>query len=237
MPVKRLTDMQWQCCLKTAEQLAQDNENHERTLFIITALYMFYLRISELTASNRWIPQMKHFYQDSNQNWWFKTLGKGNKTREIAVSDDMLASLKRYRESMGMTALPSPSDSRPLSSKEKGKGAIASTRHIRKLVQYCFDKTVAQLRKDKLVNEANDTIVHWDVAGADGFNTNTYQIIHNVIDNTQNGSIIILHMNGAPTAPMTAEALPEIISTLNKRGFEFVKVSTILGMPPEPIAP
>ncbi len=89
----------------------------------------------------------------------------------------------------------------------------------------------------KLVNEANDTIVHWDVAGADGFNTNTYQIIHNVIDNTQNGSIIILHMNGAPTAPMTAEALPEIISTLNKRGFEFVKVSTILGMPPEPIAP
>lgn len=164
MPVKRLTDMQWQCCLKTAEQLAQDNENHERTLFIITALYMFYLRISELTASNRWIPQMKHFYQDSNQNWWFKTLGKGNKTREIAVSDDMLASLKRYRESMGMTALPSPSDSRPLSSKEKGKGAIASTRHIRKLVQYCFDKTVAQLRKDKLVNEANNlelVTVHW----------------------------------------------------------------------------
>ena len=164
MPVKRLTDTQWQCCLKTAEQLAEDNKDHERTLFIITALYMLYLRISELAASDRWIPQMKHFYQDSNQNWWFKTLGKGNKTREIAVSDDMLASLKRYRERMKMTPLPSPSDSRPLLSKEKGKGAITSTRHIRKLVQYCFDKTVEQLRKDNLVNEANNlelVTVHW----------------------------------------------------------------------------
>jgi peptidoglycan/xylan/chitin deacetylase (PgdA/CDA1 family) len=86
----------------------------------------------------------------------------------------------------------------------------------------------------KLVNEANDIVVHWDVIGADGFNKNTKQIIHNVVDNTQNGSIIVLHMNGAPTAPKTADALPEIITQLKSKGYEFVKVSELLGMPSEP---
>jgi len=164
-PVKRLTETQWQYCLKTAEQLAIDNpDQHERTLFILSALYLLYLRISELAASERWIPQMKHFYQDSNETWWFKTLGKGNKVRDIAVSDDMLHALKRFRQKRQMTPLPSSSDSRPLLQKEIGKGAITSTRHIRSIVQYCFDKTVEQLRKKKLATEADSleqATVHW----------------------------------------------------------------------------
>ncbi len=85
----------------------------------------------------------------------------------------------------------------------------------------------------KLVNQAGDTVVHWDVVGADGFNDNTSQIVRNVVDNTQNGSIIVLHMNGAPTAPKTADALPEIIQQLKAKGFEFVKVNELLGFPPE----
>ncbi len=86
----------------------------------------------------------------------------------------------------------------------------------------------------KLVKEADDTVVHWDVSGVDGFNSNTQQVTNNVVNNVQNGSIIILHLNGAPNAPKTAEALPAIISTLKQRGFEFVKVSALLGMPPTP---
>ncbi|MBI3486163.1 polysaccharide deacetylase family protein [Candidatus Daviesbacteria bacterium] len=86
----------------------------------------------------------------------------------------------------------------------------------------------------KLVNQANDTVVHWDISGADGFNVNTQQIVHNIVDNVQNGSIIILHLNGPPNAPKTGEALPEIISVLKAKGFEFVKVSELLGLPLAP---
>lgn len=85
----------------------------------------------------------------------------------------------------------------------------------------------------KLVNEADDIVIHWDVVAADGFNSNVKQIIQNVLDNVQNGSIIVMHMNGAPTAPKTAEALPTIISTLKSRGYEFVKVNELLNLPPE----
>ncbi len=85
-----------------------------------------------------------------------------------------------------------------------------------------------------LVAQASDIVVHWDVRGNDGFNQRADQIVHNVVDNTQNGSIIVLHMNGEPTAPKTGEALPEIIKQLKARGFEFVKVNELLGLPPEP---
>lgn len=86
----------------------------------------------------------------------------------------------------------------------------------------------------KLINQVNDTVVHWDISGNDGFNVNAQQVVHNVIDNAQNGSIIVLHLNGAPNAPKTSEALPVIISTLKSRGFEFVKVSDLLGLIPAP---
>jgi peptidoglycan/xylan/chitin deacetylase (PgdA/CDA1 family) len=85
----------------------------------------------------------------------------------------------------------------------------------------------------KLVNQIGDTVVHWDVVGEDGFTENTERIIRNVVDKTQNGSIIVLHMNGAPTAPKTADALPQIIAQLQQKGFEFVKVSELLNLPPE----
>lgn len=86
----------------------------------------------------------------------------------------------------------------------------------------------------KLVNAANDIVVHWDVVAADGFNNNANQVIHNVVDNVQNGSIVVMHMNGAPTAPKTADALPEIIRQLRAKGFELVKVNELLGLPSEP---
>ena len=85
----------------------------------------------------------------------------------------------------------------------------------------------------KTVKESGDIIVHWDVAGSDGFNENAKSIVSNVVKNTQNGSIIVLHLNGAPTAPKTAEALPEIILILKKNGYEFVKVNELLGLPKE----
>lgn len=87
-----------------------------------------------------------------------------------------------------------------------------------------------------LVNQAGDVVVHWDISGADGFNPNTAQIERNIVDNAQNGSIIILHLNGAPTAPKTAEALPAIIQKLKEKGFEFVKVTELLDLPSNPRA-
>lgn len=163
-PVMRLSERQWQFCLETANNLAALNPLHERTLFIISALYLLYLRISELVASERWRPQMGHFYQDSHGYWWFKTVGKGNKLRNIAVSDDMLKALKRYRQSIQLSGLPFANEQTPLLSKERGTGAMTSTRHIRRIVQVCFDETIIQLKKNHFLADADAleiATVHW----------------------------------------------------------------------------
>src|SRR5580692_4941846 len=52
----------------------------------------------------------------------------------------------------------------PLIHKEKGKGALTSTRRIRTLVQLCFDKAVEKLKNQDAFDEANTleaATVHW----------------------------------------------------------------------------
>lgn len=113
----------------------------------MSALYAMYLRISELSASKRWVPTMNNFYRDSEDSWWFTTVGKGNKQRQIAVSDSMLDALKRWRKHLGLSTLPSPADLSPILPKAKGQGGISSTTYIRKIVQFCFDQAVNNLKK------------------------------------------------------------------------------------------
>lgn len=163
--IRRLSELQWSYVIETLEQLAHENPGHyNRPLFILSALYGMYLRISELAATPRWTPQMGDFYMDNDGNWWFKTVGKGNKERDISVSDAMLNCLKRYRVRLGLSPLPSSGETTPLLSKEKGKGAIASTRQIRTIVQSCFNRAMERLRKDGFHEDADllmSATVHW----------------------------------------------------------------------------
>lgn len=164
-PIRRLSELQWSYIIETAELMANENSGkHERTLFIMNALFAMYLRVSELAASPRWIPQMGHFYKDMDNNWWFKTVGKGNKERDISVSNAMLEALKRYRISLGLSSLPSPGEATPLISKAIGKGPIEGSRHIRKIVQHCFDHTIQRLTTDGFIEDAEMLMVatvHW----------------------------------------------------------------------------
>ncbi len=145
--------------------MATENPNkHHRTLFMMSALYAMYLRISELAASDRWTPTMGDFFRDPDGLWWFKTKGKGNKDRIVSVSSDMLNAFKQYRKSLGLTALPSPGEKTPLISKLIGKGPMKSIRTIRALVQECFDRAAQRLIGDNLSEEAEQVMAataHW----------------------------------------------------------------------------
>jgi len=164
-PIRRLSELQWSYVLEAAETLADmDPKQHERTLFIMQALFAMYLRISELVETERWTPIMGDFERDLEGNWWFRTVGKGNKERQISVSDAMLEALKRYRESRNLSPLPMPGESVPLVHKTKGQGGITSTRQIRGIVQQCFDAAQHNMQKDGHTEEAaqlSAATVHW----------------------------------------------------------------------------
>ena len=163
--IRRLSPLQWDFVIETAESMAAELPLvHERTLFVMNALFAMYLRISELVDTSRWQPQMGHFQADQEGNWWFLTVGKGNKEREISVSDAMLEALKRYRLSRGLTSLPIPGESTPLVHKTRGRGGIGSTRQIRGIVQKCFDAAAEKMRANGFVEDAerlSAATVHW----------------------------------------------------------------------------
>ncbi len=163
--IRRLSELQWSYVIETAEMMANnDHDKHERTLFMLSALYSMYLRISELAASARWTPTMNNFRSDHDGNWWFTVVGKGNKERDIAVSDAMLASLKRWRTHLNLMPLPTPADKTPLLPRVKGYGPISNTSFIRKIVQKCFNVTIERLNHDGFADDAialSEATVHW----------------------------------------------------------------------------
>jgi site-specific recombinase XerD len=158
-PVRRLSNVQLDYFLETAELMGD-----ERTLFIVNCLFAMYLRISEVVADERSTPVMGDFQKDIDGNWWFRVTGKGNKSRNIVVSDVMLASLQRYRRWLGLPALPLPDDETPLIAKGPGAGPMTSSRHIRRIVQRCFDQAYERMRLDGLEDDAAElkaATVHW----------------------------------------------------------------------------
>lgn len=163
--IRRLSPLQWDYVTEAVEHMAKEEPRvHERTLFIMHTLFAMYLRISELVETPRWQPQMGHFQADQDGNWWFTTVGKGNKQREISVSDAMLEALRRYRRSRGLSALPAPGEATPLIHKTRGKGGITSTRQIRSIVQLCFDRAGDLMRKEGFSEDAERlsvATVHW----------------------------------------------------------------------------
>jgi len=107
---------------------------------------------------------MNDFHQDQEGLWWFTTVGKGNKERQIAVSDAMLKALKRWRKHLGLSPLPSPGDNSPLIPRLRGRGGMTNVTHLRSIVQACFDRAIHRMTYAGQVEEAEalmDATVHW----------------------------------------------------------------------------
>jgi peptidoglycan/xylan/chitin deacetylase (PgdA/CDA1 family) len=87
----------------------------------------------------------------------------------------------------------------------------------------CLDE-----RALRAIAPAGVTAIQLDVAGGDGFASSVRPIVDRVVRQARNGSIVVLHMHGGDTAPLTDDALPGIVSGLRARGFTLVKVSDLL---------
>ena len=161
--VKRLTEQQWEYVLNVAVDLANQEAKHERSLFIIASLKTLFLRISELSERAGWSPQMSHFWQDTDENWWLKVYGKGKKIRDISVPSDYLAFLQRYRQSRGLSELPSVNETTPIVEKIRGRGGMTA-RQLSRIVQAVFDTaydTMKQAEGEDKARKLKEASTHW----------------------------------------------------------------------------
>ncbi|VVC76163.1 Tyrosine recombinase XerC [Aquicella siphonis] len=160
---RKLSRLQWIYVINTSEEMARINPAHERTLFLMSAFYLLGLRISELSYAPGRMATMGNFAPDKRGLWWYTTIGKGNKIRDVAVPDELLSALKRYRTYLNLTPLPHRDDPTPLFPKLKGKQGLGA-RQIRNIVQTVFDRAIEKLVTANKTDEAEDlaaATVHW----------------------------------------------------------------------------
>lgn len=160
---RKLSKLQWHHVITAVQTMAEENPQHERTLFMMSAFYLLGVRISELAYAGDRIATMGSFAPDKQGMWWFTTVGKGNKIRDIAVPDELITGLKRYREYLDLPPLPPREDPSPLFPKLKGKEGLGA-RQIRNIVQEVFDRAISQLLSAEKTDEAEDlatATVHW----------------------------------------------------------------------------
>ncbi|SDS21252.1 site-specific integrase [Pseudomonas oryzae] len=155
---RSLTPLQWSYVLKTAEQMADENPKHERTLFILATIFCMYLRVSDLAGHDNWQPTMGDFRNDASGNWWFHVLDKCNKPTEISVRDEYVeAYLTRYRRHLGLPPLPSPHEMHPLLTTLSGRSGLTD-RAIQGLLQEVFNRSLARMLKEGFSNDEVDQL-------------------------------------------------------------------------------
>lgn len=84
-----------------------------RARWLFTLLYIGGLRVSEVCAAT-----MGNFFarisEDGSERWWLEATGKGEKTRLIPATAELMEELIRYRKACDLKPLPSEGDSLPL---------------------------------------------------------------------------------------------------------------------------
>lgn len=110
---------------------------------------------------------------------------------------------------------------------ERAFGAIRKT-GARNVVPYfrfpggCYDDaTLRALAPEKV------TAVQWDVVSGDAFATDADAVAQQVLDGVKPGSLVVMHCTRS-AAPVTDEAVDQVVPELRKRGYRFVKVSELM---------
>ncbi|MDK2593559.1 tyrosine-type recombinase/integrase [Pseudoalteromonas obscura] len=158
-----LSDLQWEYVFGVTKDLCEENPKLERNLFTLACLKGLYLRISELSERPQWSPVMSHFWQDQDGFWFLRIMGKGNKLRDVTLSDEFVEYLKRYRQSRGLTSLPRVDEPHPIIHKLRGQGGM-NVRQLRRIVQESFDLAIDKLKQDGFSEESENleaATSHW----------------------------------------------------------------------------
>lgn len=137
---------------------ASDREKriYYRTRWLFSLLYISSARRAEIAGAT-----MGDLFSDQ-EGYWLHVLGKGKKVRDIAVSDELIDELRRYRVFLGLSPMPGTKDDRPLVFDLWGKGPITS-----KMIYVIVKETchLASVELEKIdparAKKLEDASTHW----------------------------------------------------------------------------
>lgn len=126
---------------KTESQLA----GYHRSRWLLALLYLTGARRHEVASGNfgTW------FIKD--KRWWWRVTGKGNKTADIPIPEDLVAEMKIYRRHMDLPMVPVPGEDTPLITTRRKRpdgNRSLNDRTINAIVKDIFMKAVARVEGD-----------------------------------------------------------------------------------------
>jgi site-specific recombinase XerD len=166
----------WQEVKHTIATLPRDTDRARahayRVRWLFTLLYLGGLRIAEVGANT-----MGQFFvrrdADGALRWWLTVHGKGGKERLVPATREMMMELSRYRQQLGLSALPSPNEETPLvlpigatAANDRAQTCAPLTRAgLHAIVKDVFAKAAARLRERDGASARADLLekasAHW----------------------------------------------------------------------------
>jgi site-specific recombinase XerD len=124
----------------------REREHYLRTRWLFSLLYLCGLRISEVVGNT-----MGGFFcrrdKDGEERWWLEVVGKGNKTRIVPATNELMVELARYRREKGLAPFPAHAEDIPLllpvgtQQRRMTRGAVHA------IVKQVFQDTAVRLRR------------------------------------------------------------------------------------------
>lgn len=139
----------WQEVKATIEQMptgtAREKAHAARCRWMFSVLYLGGLRVSELCVAGM-CDVFSRRSADGKERWWLEVTGKGDKTRLVPATEELMHELMRYRESAGLSPLPNASDSAPLLLPLIGPAKPMARSAVHEIVKEVVRATAKRLR-------------------------------------------------------------------------------------------
>lgn len=122
----------------------REREHYHRVRWLFSLLYITGMRVSEVTQNT-----MGGFFNRKNKSsesiWWLEITGKGDKTRIVPATNELMLELNRYRREMGLSLNPIEGEATPLLLPIGGKQRAMTRSAIHQILKQVFNDTAERL--------------------------------------------------------------------------------------------
>ncbi|NWK79966.1 site-specific integrase [Aquitalea sp. LB_tupeE] len=164
LQVERFFDQQsWQAILDAINTLPDASRRNQqqaaRARWLITLLYLTGARRQEVAQA-----KMGDFSQ-RRQQWWWRVHGKGGSHADIPVSDELMAAMAAYRNSLGLSPQPEHEEDTPLACKLPGEKSqplqAISDKAIYLICREIFQRAASQSADEAVRSRLTQASTHW----------------------------------------------------------------------------
>lgn len=123
----------------------REREHYQRVRWLFSLLYITGMRVSEVTQNT-----MGGFFgrkdKTSELRWWLEITGKGDKTRIVPATNELMLELQRYRCEMGLSSSLVEGETVPLLLPIGGKQRMMTRSALHLILKQIFNITAKRLQ-------------------------------------------------------------------------------------------